>query len=146
HQIEAMGLLASQLEAAQVSFSMVQATGTLHDRELYLSPRAWRDVADRIDRLAAIIKLPIGTPEGYYREQPFHVCEAFASQQLHVDVEGRLNLCCQHSGVPGDGRNADVAGDLHDMSLVEAHARLLGIIHATQADKLARIARGPLDE
>ena len=32
------------------------------------------------------------------------------------------------------------------MSLVEAHARLLGVIHRAQADKLARIAAGPLSE
>lgn len=146
HQIEAMGLLASQLGAARVSFSMLQATGTHLDRELYLSARAWRNVQDRIERLGAMIKLPVQMPEGFYREQPFHVCEPFASQQLHVDVEGRLNLCCQHSGVPSSIPAADVAGDLKEMTLVEAHARLLGIIHKLQAEKLVRIGRQKLTE
>jgi MoaA/NifB/PqqE/SkfB family radical SAM enzyme len=146
HQIEAMGLLASHLGAARVSFSMLQATGTPLDDELYLSARAFRGVQDRIERLSATLRLPVNMPEGFYREQPFHVCEPFASQQLHIDVEGRLNLCCQHSGIPGDGRRDEIAGDLAEMSLVEAHARLLGIIHKAQADKLARIARGPLRE
>jgi len=146
HQIEAMGLLASQLGAARVSFSWLQATGTFLDRELYLSPRAWRGVQDRIDRLAAALKLPVVTPEGFYREQPFHVCEPFASNQLHVDVDGRLNLCCQHAGVPGSSKELDVAGDLAQMSLVEAHGHLLGIIQKAQTAKLARLARGPLDE
>lgn len=141
HQIEAMGLLASHLGAARVSFSMLQATGTHLDRELYLSAREWRSVQDRITRLGATIKLPVQMPEGFYREQPFHVCEPFASQQLHVDVEGRLNLCCMHSGIPSAGPNQDVAGDLHEMSLTEAHGRLLGIIHKAQADKLTRIAK-----
>jgi MoaA/NifB/PqqE/SkfB family radical SAM enzyme len=146
HQIEALGLLASNLEAARVSFAMLQATGTHIDRELYLPARAWRDVYDRIERLRDALKLPVGAPEGFYKEQPFHVCEPQQSQQLHVDVEGRLNLCCQHSGIPGDGVRSDVAGSLHEMSLVEAHGRLLGIIHETQADKLARIGKGPLTE
>jgi MoaA/NifB/PqqE/SkfB family radical SAM enzyme len=145
-EIEALGMLASQLQASRLSFSMLQATGTAHDRDLYLSPREWRTVADRIQRLAAAIKLPVGTPEGFYSEQPFYVCQPFASQQLHIDVEGRLNLCCQHAGIPGDGKNPDVAGSLHEMSLVEAHGRLLGIIAKAQADKLARIAAGPLSE
>jgi MoaA/NifB/PqqE/SkfB family radical SAM enzyme len=145
-EIEAMGLLASHVGAARVSFSMLQATGTIHDRELYLSARAWRDVQDRIDRLGATIKLPVSTPEGFYREQPFHVCEPWQSQQLHVDVEGRLNLCCQHAGVPSDGTRSDIAGDLRETSLIEAHTRLLGIIHQAQADKLARIAAGPIAE
>jgi MoaA/NifB/PqqE/SkfB family radical SAM enzyme len=146
HQVEAMGLLASQLGATRVSFSMLQATGTPFDRDLYLSPRAWRDVQDRIERLSAMLKLEVSMPEGFYKEQPFHVCQPFASQQLHVDVDGRLNLCCQHAGVPSDGRRSDVAGDLGEMSLVEAHRRLLGIIHEAQADKLDRVAKGGLTE
>ncbi len=145
-QIEAMGLLAHNLGAARASFSMLQATGTHHDRDLYLSPRAWRGVQDRIERLRAALTLPVGMPEGFRREQPFHVCEPFASQQLHVDVEGRLTLCCQHSGVPGDGSRSDVGGDLSSMSLVDAHRRLLGVIHAAQADRLSAIAGGDLDE
>lgn len=145
-QIEALGLLAHNLGAARVTLSMLQATGTHHDRDLYLSPRAWRAVQDRIERLRAALTLPVGMPEGFRREQPFHVCEPFASQQLHVDVEGRLTLCCQHSGVPGDGSRSDVGGDLSSESLIEAHRRLLGIIHAAQADRLSEIARGDLDE
>lgn len=145
-QIESMGLLASSLGAARVSFSMLQATGTHHDAELYLSPREWRNVQDRIERLRAALTLPVGMPEGFRRENPFHVCEPFASQQLHIDVEGRLSLCCQHSGVPGDGSRSDIGGDLATMSLVDAHRRLLGVIHAAQADRLAHVARGDLDE
>lgn len=145
-QIEAMGLLAAQLGATRVSFSMLQATGTPHDAALYLSPRTWRDVKDRIDRLSRALTLEVSTPEGFHREQPFHVCQPFASAQLHVDVEGRLNLCCQHAGVPSDGSRTDVAGSLHEMSLVEAHRRLLAIIHQAQIDKLARVAAGPLEE
>jgi MoaA/NifB/PqqE/SkfB family radical SAM enzyme len=146
HQIEAIGLLASSLGAARVSFSMLQATGTSHDKDLFLSAREWRNVQDRIERLKAALTLPVGMPEGFRREQPFHVCEPFASQQLHIDVEGRLNLCCQHSGVPSDGARSDVAGDLSQISLVEGHRRLLGIIHGAQADRIAAIERGPLGE
>lgn len=145
-QIEAMGMLASNIGAARASFSMLQATGTLHDQDLYLSPRAWRAVQDRIDRLRAALTMPVVMPEGYYKEQPFHVCEPFASTQLHIDVLGRLNLCCQHSGVPSDGARSDVAGDLSEMSLIEAHTRLLGIIHQAQADKLVELRRGPVAE
>jgi MoaA/NifB/PqqE/SkfB family radical SAM enzyme len=145
-QIEQVGLLASQLDAARVSFSMLQPTGTRHDKDLYLPAGAWREIEDRIQRLRASLKMPVGTPEGFYRPQPFHVCQPFASEQLHVDVEGRLNLCCQHSGIPSDGRNQDIAGNLHEMSLQEAHGHLLGIIHKAQADKLAAMKKGPLSE
>ena len=147
HQLEAMGLLASNLKATRISFAMLQATGTPHDAELYLSPREWRSVQDRIDRLIEMLKIPVGTPEGFRRDQPFHVCEPWQSQQLHIDVEGRLNLCCQHAGIPSThGTEPDVAGSLHEMSLIEAHGRLLDIIHTAQKAKLLRIAKGPLTE
>jgi MoaA/NifB/PqqE/SkfB family radical SAM enzyme len=146
HQIEALGLLAANLGAKCVSFAMLQATGTHLDRELYLSAHAWRGVQDRIMRLGAVLKIPVGTPEGFYSEQPFHVCEPWQSFQLHVDVEGRLNLCCQHAGIPSEGPRSDIAASLHETSLVEAHRRLLGIIHEAETARLARIAAGPLTE
>jgi MoaA/NifB/PqqE/SkfB family radical SAM enzyme len=145
-QLEAIGMLASQLGAARLSFVLMQPTGTMHDRELYLSASAWRGVMDRIDRLASVLKMPVTTPEGFFREQPLHVCQPFASQQLHVDVEGRLNLCCQHAGIPSEGQDGDVAGSLHEISLADAHTRLLGIIHKAQADKLAAMVRHELDD
>ena len=146
-QIEALGMLAATLKARTVSFSILQATGTPLDDDLYLSARAWRDVQDRIVRLRDVLKIEVAMPEGFHVEQPFHVCDPWASQQLHVDVEGRLNLCCQHAGVPSshEGEHPpDVAGSLHEMSLAEAHARLLDIIHDAQKARLARIAAGPL--
>jgi MoaA/NifB/PqqE/SkfB family radical SAM enzyme len=146
HQIEALGLLAANLGAKRVSFAMLQATGTPADRELYLSSHAWRDVQDRVERLAGVLKLEVMMPEGFYREQPFHVCEPWQSFQLHVDVEGRLNLCCQHAGVPSEEPRRDVAASLEETSLVEAHRLLLGIIHEAQAARLSRIAAGPLSE
>lgn len=145
-EIEAVGLLASQLGAARLSFVQMQPTGTHLDRELALTARQWRAVMDRIDRLAAALTLPVSVPEGFFREQPFHVCAAFSQQQLHVDVHGRVVLCCQHAGIPSEGREDEIAGDLHAMSLVDAHASLIEIIHRAQAEKVQAVKRGDLDE
>jgi hypothetical protein len=81
--------------------------------------------------------------EGFPSEQPFHVCESFRGEPFHVDIEGNLNLCCMHAGVPGTRQ--DVGGNLHSMSLVEAHGGLLDVIHQAQKDRLAHIAQGKLD-
>ena len=145
-QIEAFGLLGASLNAKRVSFGMMQATGTFLDRELYLSPPSWRTVQNRILRLRDALKIEVTLAEGFPSEQRFHVCEPWQSQQLHVDVQGRLNLCCQHSGTPGDGKRSDVAGNLNEMSLVEAHRRLLAIIHQVQTDRVASLAEGPGSE
>jgi MoaA/NifB/PqqE/SkfB family radical SAM enzyme len=147
HQIEAMGMLAAQLKAKRVSFAMLQPTGTPLDAELYLSSREWRDVMDRIVRLSEILTIEVKMPEGFYVEQPFYQCEVWASLQLHVDVEGRLNLCCQHSGIPSEEQPApDVIADMRETSLAEAHGKMLDLIHRLQRERLARIAAGGLTE
>jgi MoaA/NifB/PqqE/SkfB family radical SAM enzyme len=146
HMIEAFGMLAANLKAARVSFGMMQPTGTHLDKELYLSPQAWHRVEERIRRLGSVLKIEVGMPEGYSVDEAFHLCDPWKSQQLHIDVQGRLNLCCQHAGIPGDGTRTDVAGSLHEMSLVEAHRNLLKIIHQAQMDKLERLAAGPPSE
>jgi MoaA/NifB/PqqE/SkfB family radical SAM enzyme len=147
HQIEALGLLASQLGASRLSFSMTQPTGTYLDRELYLSAAEWRAVMDRVQRLADTLKLPVTHPEGYYHPQPIYTCQAFAQQQLHIDVEGRLTLCCQHAGVPQEhGSRSDSAGSLEELTLPAAHRRLLSVIHDAQTRKLDRAAEGALDD
>jgi MoaA/NifB/PqqE/SkfB family radical SAM enzyme len=150
HQLEALGLMASQLGAIRVSFCVLQPTGTPHDRALYLSAAEWRAVSDRVDRLAHTLRLEVRTPEGWPQRQPFHVCEPFRSEQLHVDVEGRLNLCCQHAGIPQapspPSGESDIVADLRTTPFVEAHARLLGVIHRAQAAKLQQIAEGRFGE
>ncbi len=146
HEIEAFALGAAKLGANRVQFNVLQATGTMHDAELGLPLRAWDDVLDRIARMKDVLKIPVEAAEGFQRPATFHVCEPFRSEVLHVDLLGRLNLCCQHSGVPSaEGHpRSDVAGDLNEMPLVDAHARLLDIIHQTQKARLDAIRAGTL--
>jgi MoaA/NifB/PqqE/SkfB family radical SAM enzyme len=150
HQIESVGLLAAQLGAARVAFCMLQPTGTPHDEALKLSAGEWRAIADRLDRLRQILTVGVLAPEGWPQRQPFHVCDVFQSAQLNVDVQGHLNLCCQHAGVPQSEESpsgeSDVVANLEVTSLAEAHHRLLGVIHRAQVAKLAQIDAGSFEE
>jgi hypothetical protein len=68
-------------------------------------------------------------------------------QQVHVDIEGRVNLCCMHSGIPSEKPEfSDVAADLGEVSLAEAHMSLIGVIHKAQTQRAAEIASGDDDE
>jgi MoaA/NifB/PqqE/SkfB family radical SAM enzyme len=141
-EVEEYAMLAAQLGASRISFAMTQATGSAHDRALWLSAEAWRGVKDRIDRLAAAMRIPVTAAEGFARNQPFHVCEPWRSEVLHVDPRGRLTMCCQLSGTPG--RDADVMGDLATTSLADAHRRLLEHVHTLQRERLDAAAAGGL--
>jgi MoaA/NifB/PqqE/SkfB family radical SAM enzyme len=141
-ELEELAVLAAQLGASRVSYSMTQATGSAHDRDLWLPPERWGQVKDRIDRLSEAFKLPITAAEGFQRLQPFHVCEPWRSEILHVDPHGRLTLCCQLSGTAGP--DADVMGDLATTSLADAHRRLLDHVHLLQRERLDAAAAGGL--
>lgn len=142
--LERVGLLAAQLGAARVAFAVTQATGTPEDAALHLPVTAWRAVKDRVDRLGETLRIPVSAPEGFPRAQPFHVCEPWRTEALHVDARGRLTLCCQLAGAPGG--DGDVVADLAVVPLAEAHARLLERVHALQRERLALAASGSAGE
>jgi hypothetical protein len=139
-EIERVGLLAAQLGAGRVSFAMTQATGTEEDASLRLPLAAWSAIQDRVGRLDEALKIPVSAAEGFPRRQPFHVCEPWRSEALHVDVQGRLTLCCQLAGGPGG--DLDVVADLATTPLASAHASLLDRIHSLQRERLELVAAG----
>lgn len=144
HQIDAFGLLAAQLGASKVSYGLTFPTGTFLDRNLYLSPDEWRRVARQLARLQDVLAVPIDWSAGFPSDKAFHSCAPWSGDPLHVDVQGRLNLCCNHSGVPtaGDGPPTDVAADLRDTDLVDAWSRMLDIVAETQRWRVRDIAAG----
>jgi MoaA/NifB/PqqE/SkfB family radical SAM enzyme len=146
HEIEAFALLASELGAAKISYNFTMPTGTFLDASLYLPASEWHRALDRIHRVQASFKCEVSYSENGPQEAPFHVCEMWRHAHLHVDIAGRLNLCCHHSNVPGQSEVSDVAGDLRHMTLAEAHARFTDLVHDTMRARLATIARPDMDE
>ena len=145
--IEALALLASQLGAAKMAYNFTQPTGTFLDRSLQLPAVEWRRAVDRIRRAADAFKLEIFCADTGPHEEPFRVCEVWRHASLHVDYRGRLTMCCQHAGVPGDDATiSDVAGDLREVSLVDAHARFTQIVNHTVEARLQALRRADLDE
>lgn len=135
HQLEAFALNAALLGASRISFAWLQPTGTSMDAELFIPAERWWHIRARIERLAANLSVPVSMPEGFPNEQSFHVCPPYRSDTLHVDVHGRLTLCCQLAGTPS-GRHSDIAGDLTQTPLLKAHRALLEIIHDAQTARL----------
>ena len=145
-QIEAMALLASQLGADKLAYNFTQPTGTFLDRSLHLPASEWKRAIDRVNRVRAAFKIAVIHSELAPHEEPFHMCEMWKQEHLHVDPFGQLNLCCQHAGVPGDGPLSDIAGDLHVMTLAEAHMRFTAIVNRTIEARLQALADKDLSE
>ncbi len=140
-EIEQAALAAAELGAKQVGIAMTNATGSDADRELYLSPSALDRIRDRVERLSTLLQVPVTLAEGFRRAWRFHLCEPFRSEVLHVTPHGKLNLCCNHSGVPGG--DEDEVADLATESLADGHRKLLQLIHGLERERLDAIAAAP---
>jgi MoaA/NifB/PqqE/SkfB family radical SAM enzyme len=144
-ELERAGLAAAELGATGFHAALTQATGTAADARLALPAEAWSRLAERIERLAGVLRIPVVAAEGFPRKQPFHTCAPFGGELLHIDPHGRLSLCCEHSGVPGeDDEAAGLAVELEGTTLAAAHARLLDVIHTYQRERLAAMDAGTL--
>lgn len=143
-ELEQAALAFVELGAQRVLFGMTQPTGTHADARLFLPARAWSAVRDRIERLAGVLRVPVVAAEGFPHRSPFHTCAPFAGEILHVDPRGRLSLCCQHSGVPGE--SDALAVDLAGASLAAGHRRLLDVVHGYQRERLVAAEAGALGE
>jgi MoaA/NifB/PqqE/SkfB family radical SAM enzyme len=143
-EIEQAALAFAELGAKRILFGMTQPTGTHADARMALPARAWQDVRDRIERLSGILSVPVIAAEGFPRKSPFHTCAPFAGEILHVDPRGRLSLCCQHSGIPGE--TDELAVDLTTTSLAEGHRRLLEVVHGYLRERLVAAEAGTLGE
>jgi MoaA/NifB/PqqE/SkfB family radical SAM enzyme len=143
HQLEQVGLLAAQLGAERLSVAQLQPTGTFLDASMALTAAQWQDLQVRVDALGEVLRMPVTRPEGWsHHATPFHQCTPWKSETLHVDLDGRLNLCCQLAGIPDDGRARDVGADLRTTSLAQAQAAMLPVIAEVQQARLQEIEGG----
>jgi hypothetical protein len=143
-ELEQAALSFVELGAKRVLFGMMQPTGTAADARLFLPARQWLAVRDRIERMAGMFSVPVVAAEGFPHRSPFHTCTPMAGEILHVDPRGRLTLCCQHSGIPGESEA--LAVDLAGASLAEGHRRLLDVVHGYQRERLVAAEAGTLGE
>lgn len=134
HELEALARQGVALGASTVRFAMTQPTGTALDERLSLSPEAWRDLAAHAGRLADE-GLPVTLAEGWPRDGD--LCGPLRTETLHVDMHGRITLCCLLSGLPLDRTDRTVAGDAQDFdaSLERLHALQHAAIADARADR-----------
>jgi molybdenum cofactor biosynthesis enzyme MoaA len=107
HELERLGLDAALLGAKHVSFAMMQATGTPLDEGLAIDPDEWRRIHHRIERLASVLRIDVVAPEGHWRSSVEPLCDPLRGETIHVNVHGRLSLCCAQSDVPTSHVTAD---------------------------------------
>jgi MoaA/NifB/PqqE/SkfB family radical SAM enzyme len=149
HQIQEFCLLAARLGAESILFATLYPTGTMLDRTLSMTPDEWRQARERIDSMRRIVNVGVRLGVGWPTGSAWEVCSPWKFEEFHVDIYGRLNLCCVHSGIPYDGNTPvppDVAGDLRRETFLEAWPRLVTMIHELMQRRIAAMTSGTLSE
>lgn len=136
-ELERLGLDAALLGAKHVSFGMMQPTGTALDEGLAIGPDEWRRIHQRIERLASVLRLTVVAPEGHWRSTVEPLCGPLRGETIHVDIHGRLSLCCLQSDVPTSDAGIDrtVLGPVTTASGSRETVELAGL-RAVAADAL----------
>lgn len=138
-ELEAMAILASRLGCAALGYGHCQPTPDALAANLVLNARERRDVETDIGALQQMLTMPIVLAGDHYTAARFAQCPQLQMQEFNIDYRGYLTACCTLSNYRGGTPETDVLADLHRVSFVEAHRRLITKIAQINLEKLERL-------
>jgi MoaA/NifB/PqqE/SkfB family radical SAM enzyme len=107
HEVGAMVGLATRLGSKGVRFGHLMPTLETALRGLDLTPSERREVEAEIWRLQSQAAVPVAMAPGYFSAAPFFPCAPLILEELNLDYQGNLTLCCQVSGHSGTNVGTD---------------------------------------
>lgn len=138
-ELEAMAILAGRLGCAALGYGHCQPTPDALAANLVLNARERRDVETEIAALQQMLTMPIVLAGDHYTVSRFAQCPQLQMQEFNIDYRGYLTACCTLSNYRGGTPETDVLADLHRVSFVEAHRRLIAKIAQLNLEKLERL-------
>ncbi len=141
-RLEEITLLAAKLGAEELVLIPLQPTPRTADLEMLLSPGDLREVIEHISRLKKIFRMKITPSVGYYDPKPLALCPPMTTKQLFVTAKSEVGFCCHLNSYKGGTEDTDIIGSLNDMTLHEAHQRMIDAVAAFKKDKLRRLDEG----
>jgi MoaA/NifB/PqqE/SkfB family radical SAM enzyme len=144
-EVREMVDLAATLGSSAVRFGHLMATPETALHNLDLSPQERLEVEAEIWRLKETAPILVAMAPGYFSESPFFPCAPLKLQELNLDCQGNVTLCCQLSGYPGTDNKTDFMGNLNKVSLAEAVDRSRRMVAAYLEEKQAKLTRGEFD-
>jgi hypothetical protein len=142
YEVAAMVWLATRLGGKGVRFGHLMPTLETALRGLDLAPSERGEVEAEIWRLQSQAAISVAMAPEYFSAAPFFPCAPLTLEELNLDYQGNLTLCCQVSGHSGTNADTDVMGNLHEISLAEAVTRFRQWVATYLADKQAQVERG----
>lgn len=146
HQLEEAALLSAKLGAESLTFIPLQPTPRAVEEKLILDPADLREVKEQTLRLQKIFRMEIYLAAGYHDLDPHVFCPAMTSNELFFNARGELGFCCQLADYEGGARDSEIIGSLENMTLYEAHQRMIDTVAIFRKEKARRLADGELSD
>jgi MoaA/NifB/PqqE/SkfB family radical SAM enzyme len=138
-------LLVAQLKLKKGYYGFLQPVPAMDDLGLILTPEEMIAVKAEVERIRAVVAVPLELSVGHYVKNPLAICRTLDLSTIYIDHRGNLNFCCQLSGyLEADESQSEVVCSLADHSLQEAHLKLVEWVARHHQEKIARIAAGSL--
>lgn len=138
-ELEAMAILASRLGCAALGYGHCQPTPDALAADLVLNAHERRDVETEIASLEQMFTMPIVLAGDHHAVSRFAQYPQLQMQEFNIDYRGYLTACCTLSNYRGGTPETDVLADLHEVSVVEAHRRLIAKITEINLEKLEQL-------
>lgn len=138
-ELEAMAILASRLGCAALGYGHCQPTPDALTANLVLNAHERQNVETEIAALQQMFTMPILLAGDHFTASRFAQCPQLQMQEFNIDYRGYLTACCTLSNYRGGTPDTDVLADLHQVSFVEGHRRLIRKIAQINLEKLERI-------
>lgn len=144
-ELAPFALLVAQLKLRKGYYGFLQPVPMMDELGLLLTPEEMIAVKAEVERLRAVVAVPLELSVGHYVKNPLAICRTLDLSTIYIDHRGNLNFCCQLSGyLEADESQSEVVCSLFDHTLQEAHLKLVSWVAEHHQEKIRRIAEGSL--
>ncbi len=146
NQLEEATLLATKVGAEKLSLIPLQPTPRTASLKLLLDLKDSKYIKEEVSRLQKIFKINITLTAGYFDEDPLVSCRPLTMKDLYISAKGDVSFCCQLTDYKGGEKDTDLIGNLEEISLFEAHKRMIDAVAKYNKDKIQRLSEGKLSK
>ena len=123
HEIDEMGLVATQLGARGLRFSHLMHSPITTLKGFDLTTQERKVVEAEVWNLRNKYPIRIDMGPGYFTTSLFP-CAALSLLEINVDCQGNLTKCCHLSGHGDEAGKDDIGGNLAEIGFAAAYARI----------------------
>ncbi len=137
NELKEMPELATKLGSRGLRFGHLIHTPLTIEQNLDISPDEQSETEAIILQLQKSFNIPIVMAPGHYTTNLFP-CAPLQMQEINIDWQGNVTMCCHLSGHGNGTGNRDVIGNLDEMSFPEAYGLFVNLNKEFRKEKIER--------